>query len=202
MHYTLCGVLATAPQAFCCGPHGTCSQVRRTYKKLALQLHPDKAASAVRLAPRCAGCGSAPFEALAAQGRLQERATWLFKLLGEAAEWHGIGWHGVRSSAVWAPGWRAGWRAQHTCPKASSVSQHQQPPCVKLPCPSAGEANDVLSDASKRRELDAALRAAAGGSSHSGRGGFGSYSGYGAHALGCLIAWLAAAIGAPSSGGG
>ncbi len=61
-------------------------QVRRTYKKLALQLHPDKAASAVRLAPRCAGCGSAPFEALAAQGRLQERATWLFKLLGALLE--------------------------------------------------------------------------------------------------------------------
>ena len=59
-----------------------CLQVRRTYKKLALQLHPDKAASAVRPAPRCAGCGSAPFEAQAAQGRLQERATWLFKLLG------------------------------------------------------------------------------------------------------------------------
>ncbi|KAI7843595.1 hypothetical protein COHA_002837 [Chlorella ohadii] len=99
----------------------TSDEVRRAYKKLALQLHPDKAASAVRLAPRCAGCGSAPFEALAAQGRLQERATWLFKLLGEAS--------------------------------------------------------DVLSDASKRRELDHALRAAAGGSGFGSRGGFSSYYG-------------------------
>ena len=64
--------------------------MRRIYKKLALQLHPDKAATIVRLAPRCAGCGSAPFEALAAQARLQERATWLFKLLG-ALGW-GWGW--------------------------------------------------------------------------------------------------------------
>lgn len=111
-HYKLLGLERTV----------TGDEVRRTYKKLALQLHPDKAASAVRLAPCCAGCGSAPFEAQAAQGRLQERATWLFKLLGEA--------------------------------------------------------NEVLSDASKRRELDHALRTAAGGNAHSsGRGGFSSYYG-------------------------
>lgn len=58
-------------------------QVRRAYKKLALQLHPDKAASACRVAARCCGCGSAAFEAQAAMERLSERATWLFKLLGE-----------------------------------------------------------------------------------------------------------------------
>lgn len=46
----------------------------------------------------------------------------------------------------------------------------------------AGEANEVLSDASKRRELDHALRTAAGGNAHSsGRGGFSSY--YGAACL-------------------
>jgi hypothetical protein len=58
---------------------------------MALQLHPDKAASACRVATRCCGCGSVAFETVAAQERMQERATWLFKLLG--------GWVGGRAAA-------------------------------------------------------------------------------------------------------
>ena len=57
-------------------------QVRKSYKRLALQLHPDKSASACRVTARCCGSGSAAYEAAGAAERLRDRATWLFKLLG------------------------------------------------------------------------------------------------------------------------
>jgi hypothetical protein len=62
--------------------HSRAPQVRRAYRRLALQLHPDKAVAACRYATRCAGCGAPAFDAEEAQARLQDRATWLFKLLG------------------------------------------------------------------------------------------------------------------------
>ena len=154
-------------------------QVRRAYKRLALQLHPDKAASAVRLAPRCAGRGSPLYEAAAAAQRLQERATWLFKLLGE-------------------PGWlalgltRGGVQASLPLCKLCTLHPPTHPPPSHPPIPSPGEANEVLSDASKRRELDHALRCAAASSRGSASpfgassSGFGSYGGggYGAYGAG------------------
>ncbi len=66
-------------------------------------------------------------------------------------------------------------------PPAHLPAMHQH--CFMC-CP-AGEASDVLSDASKRRELDHALRAAAGGSGFGSRGGFSSY--YGAPSSLCVL---------------
>ncbi|KAL4440410.1 hypothetical protein ABPG75_003411 [Micractinium tetrahymenae] len=110
-HYKLLGLERSA----------AAEDVRRAYKKLALQLHPDKAVATCRVAARCCGCGTPAFAAAAAQERLSERATWLFKLLGEA--------------------------------------------------------NEVLSDASKRRDLDAALASAS--SAYARPGGFSSWYGDG-----------------------
>ena len=137
--------------------------MRRAYKRLALQLHPDKAAAAVRLAPRCCGCGTAAYESVAAQERLAERATWLFKLLGEF-----IGGGGLNAVAV--AGLQEG--------SVDWAWPPLQPRPLPLPPPlyCTGEANEVLCDAGKRRELDHALRMAAAGGGAPG-GGFTSYYG-------------------------
>lgn len=66
-----------------------CLQVRRCFKKLALLLHPDKAASSCRFATRL---GPAPAAAEVVgladrvRARLEEGAAWLFKAAQEAAE--------------------------------------------------------------------------------------------------------------------
>lgn len=67
------------------------AQVRKSYKKLALQLHPDKSTTACRVSFKICGTGSSvgsELTELAAetQKRLENGASWVFKCLGEANE--------------------------------------------------------------------------------------------------------------------
>ncbi|RMZ52662.1 hypothetical protein APUTEX25_000781, partial [Auxenochlorella protothecoides] len=77
-HYRLLGLAAN-----CSG-----EEVRRTFKRLALQLHPDKTAGAVRCRASLGSCGAVIEEDQETELRqsLQEAATWLFKCLSEAHE--------------------------------------------------------------------------------------------------------------------
>ena len=76
-YYKLLGVEKSCPV----------EHVRKVYKKLALQLHPDKSTSACRFASKICSTGAELTEPAAAlQRRLQDGATWLFKCLGEANE--------------------------------------------------------------------------------------------------------------------
>lgn len=59
-------------------------QVRKAYKRLALQMHPDKAASSCRYSCQLGEGGAVVLSVAAAQGRLQEDAKWLFQCLGES----------------------------------------------------------------------------------------------------------------------
>jgi len=66
-------------------------QVRKSYKKLALQLHPDKSITACRVSFNLCGSGSSGGSELtepaaATQRRLEDGASWIFKCLGEANE--------------------------------------------------------------------------------------------------------------------
>jgi DnaJ family protein C protein 7 len=67
--------------------------VRKVYKKLALQLHPDKSTSACRVSFKICGSGSGSGggselsdPATETQKRLEDGASWVFKCLGEANE--------------------------------------------------------------------------------------------------------------------
>ena len=64
-------------------PSGTGEQMKRAYRKLALKLHPDKAASSVQMDNRLGETGIV-FQDLAIKQSIVDRATWLFKLIGEA----------------------------------------------------------------------------------------------------------------------
>ncbi|KAL6772029.1 TPR10 [Auxenochlorella protothecoides x Auxenochlorella symbiontica] len=77
-HYRLLGLAAN-----CSG-----EEVRRAFKRLALQLHPDKTAGAVRCRASLGSCGVVIEEDQETELRqsLQEAATWLFKCLSEAHE--------------------------------------------------------------------------------------------------------------------
>lgn len=63
------------------------SQVRKAYKRLALQLHPDKSASMCRFTARFGRAGALVAAAEEVQCRLRERASWLFSCLGKATHW-------------------------------------------------------------------------------------------------------------------
>jgi hypothetical protein len=62
---------------------GTGEQMKRAYRKLALKLHPDKAASSVQIDNRLGETGIV-LEDIKLKQNIVDRATWLFKLIGEA----------------------------------------------------------------------------------------------------------------------
>lgn len=62
---------------------GTGEQMKRAYRKLALKLHPDKAASSVQIDNRLGETGIV-LEDIKIKQSIVDRATWLFKLIGEA----------------------------------------------------------------------------------------------------------------------
>jgi DnaJ homolog subfamily C member 7 len=68
----------------------TADQVRKVYKKLALQLHPDKSTTACRVSYNiCSGSGAGSElsdVAVETQKRVEDGASWVFKCLGEANE--------------------------------------------------------------------------------------------------------------------
>lgn len=170
--------IATLSWPACLPACPPCLQVRRSYKKLALQLHPDKAATVCRVVQRCCGCGSLAFESAAAPGRLQERATWLFKLLGAPA----CPPAGACPALLGLPRPCAALAAPfHLHDISAAAHPPSRPSAASLPpAPPAGEASEVLSDPGKRRDLDHSLSMFGGAaSSHPyGAGGFGSYSSF------------------------
>lgn len=62
---------------------GTGEQMKRAYRKLALKLHPDKAASSVQIDDRL-GETEIVVQDTTIKQSMVDRATWLFKLIGEA----------------------------------------------------------------------------------------------------------------------
>ena len=63
-----------------------CSQVRKAYKRLALQLHPDRALGPCRWADRLGPAGSPVQLGTEPREVLRSESNWLFKLVSEAHE--------------------------------------------------------------------------------------------------------------------
>ncbi len=57
--------------------------MRKAYKRLALQLHPDKSVSACRYSVQLTEAGARVLPVAEVQQRLQDDAKWLFQCLGE-----------------------------------------------------------------------------------------------------------------------
>jgi hypothetical protein len=68
-------------------PHGSsAADAKKAYRKLALKLHPDKTSQSVKVDYQLGKDGCRLGSAEETQREMLERATWLFKLLGEAQD--------------------------------------------------------------------------------------------------------------------
>ena len=129
----------------------TTADVRKAYKKMALALHPDKLSFGGYTAQLGSTGSRLADVAEAAQARLQEGASWLFKCLGEQCCGGGreqAPFWGRLSAAVAC---REGYcRNRHAHSRPSFSCWHD-----------AAEASEVLADPEKRRELDLELQGGA-----------------------------------------